>query len=170
MSRNGTDFGIQVSGTGDEWFTGPAQVADGLYLGDYGPDDANPDIGDSAITETAGLGGFAMATAPAIVRFVGGSVPDALATTRRMREITLGDNPRWSVPVLEFAGVPTGIDVSKVCRTGILPQINTGMAGREAGVGQVGAGLVTPPESIFPAALTRLAELTRERSAARTPA
>ena len=112
MSRNGTDFGIQVSGTGDEWFTGPAQVADGLYLGDYGPDDANPDIGDSAITETAGLGGFAMATAPAIVRFVGGSVPDALATTRRMREITLGDNPRWSVPVLEFAGVPTGIDVS----------------------------------------------------------
>ena len=170
MSRNGTDFGIQVSGTGDEWFTGPAQVADGLYLGDYGPDDANPDIGDSAITETAGLGGFAMATAPAIVRFVGGSVPDALATTRRMREITLGDNPRWSVPVLEFAGVPTGIDVSKVCRTGILPQINTGMAGREAGVGQVGAGLVTPPESIFPAALTRLAELTRERSASRTHA
>jgi hypothetical protein len=169
MSRNGTDFGIQVSGSGDQWFTGPAQVADGLYLGDFGPDDANPDIGDSAITETAGLGGFAMATAPAIVRFVGGSVPDALATTRRMREITLGDNPRWSVPVLDFAGVPTGIDVTRVCRTGILPQINTGMAGREAGVGQVGAGLVTPPESIFPAALARLAALTRERAAARTP-
>jgi hypothetical protein len=170
MSRNGTDFGIQVSGTGDEWFTGPAQVADGLYLGDYGPDDANPDIGDSAITETAGLGGFAMATAPAIVRFVGGSVPDALATTRRMREITLGENTRWSVPVLEFAGVPTGIDVSHVCRTGILPQINTGMAGREAGVGQVGAGLVTPPAEIFPKALSRLAELARQRAGARTPA
>jgi hypothetical protein len=169
MSRNGTDFGIQVAGTGDEWFTGPAQVADGLYLGDFGPDDANPDIGDSAITETAGLGGFAMATAPAIVRFVGGSVPDALATTRRMREITLGENPRWSVPVMEFAGVPTGIDVSKVCRTGILPQINTGMAGKVAGVGQVGAGLVTPPGEIFPKALARLAELTRERAAARTP-
>ena len=129
MSRNGTDFGIQVAGTGDEWFTGPAQVADGLFLGDYGPDDANPDIGDSAITETAGIGGFAMATAPAIVRLVGGTVPDALATTRRMHEITLGDNPRWSVPVLEFRGVPTGIDVTRVCRTGILPQINTGMAG-----------------------------------------
>jgi hypothetical protein len=169
MSRNGTDFGIQVSGTGDEWFTGPAQVADGLYLGDYGPDDANPDIGDSAITETAGLGGFAMATAPAIVRFVGGSVPDALATTRRMREITLGENPRWSIPVLEFAGVPSGIDVGAVCRTGILPQINTGMAGREAGVGQVGAGLVTPPAEIFPKALSRLAALARERAAARTP-
>ncbi len=161
MARNGTDFGIQVAGTGDEWFTGPAQLADGLYLGDYGPDDANPDIGDSAITETAGIGGFAMATAPAIVRFVGGSVPDALATTRRMHEITLGENPRWSVPVLEFQGTPTGIDVSKVCRTGILPQINTGMAGKVAGVGQVGAGLVTPPAEIFPKALARLAELAR---------
>ncbi|GAB6983975.1 YlbE family protein [Nocardioides pyridinolyticus] len=162
MSRNGTDFGIQVAGTGDEWFTGPAQLADGLFLGDYGPDDANPDIGDSAITETAGIGGFAMATAPAIVRFVGGSVPDALATTRRMHEITLGENPRWSVPVLEFQGTPTGIDVTLVCRTGILPQINTGMAGRVAGVGQVGAGLVTPPAEIFPKALARLARLAPE--------
>jgi hypothetical protein len=163
MARNGTDFGIQVAGTGDTWFTGPAQLADGLYLGDYGPDDANPDIGDSAITETAGLGGFAMATAPAIVRFVGGTVPDALATTRRMQEITLGENPRWSIPVLEFAGVPSGIDVSLVCRTGILPQINTGMAGKRAGVGQVGAGLVTPPAEIFPAALAELAGRARAR-------
>lgn len=164
MARNGTDFGIQVSGTGEEWFTGPAQVARGLFLGDFGPQDANPDIGDSAITETAGLGGFAMATAPAIVRLVGGSVPDALATTRRMHEICLGENPRWSVPVLEFQGVPAGIDVTRVCRTGILPQINTGMAGRVAGVGQVGAGLVTPPAEIFPAALARLAELARARA------
>jgi hypothetical protein len=163
MARNGTDFGIQVAGTGEEWFTGPAQLADGLFLGDYGPEDANPDIGDSAITETAGIGGFAMATAPAIVRFVGGSVPDALATTRRMHEITLGENPRWSVPVLEFQGTPTGIDVTKVCRTGILPQINTGMAGRLAGVGQVGAGLVTPPAEIFPKALARLAERSTAR-------
>ena len=164
MARNGTDFGIQVSGTGDEWFTGPAQVADGLFLGDYGPDDANADIGDSAITETAGIGGFAMATAPAIVRLVGGSVPDALATTRRMHEITLAENPRWSVPVLEFQGTPTGIDVSKVCRTQILPQINTGMAGRVAGVGQVGAGLVTPPAEIFPQALAALAQASAGRS------
>lgn len=166
MARNGTDFGIQVAGTGDEWFTGPAQLADGLFLGDYGPEDANPDIGDSAITETAGIGGFAMATAPAIVRFVGGSVPDALATTRRMHEITLAENPRWSVPVLDFQGTPTGIDVTRVCRTGILPQINTGMAGKVAGVGQVGAGLVTPPAEIFPKALARLAE----RAEPRTPA
>jgi Protein of unknown function (DUF1116) len=169
MARNGTDFGIQVAGTGDEWFTGPAQLADGLFLGDYGPDDANPDIGDSAITETAGIGGFAMATAPAIVRFVGGSVPDALATTRRMHEITLGENSRWSVPVLEFQGTPTGIDVTKVCRTGILPQINTGMAGKVAGVGQVGAGLVTPPAEIFPKALARLAESAARRGPAGVP-
>ena len=164
MARNGTDFGIQVAGTGDEWFTGPAQQIEGLLLGDFTPDDANPDIGDSAITETAGIGGFSMATAPAIVRLVGGTVPDALATTRRMGEITLAANPRWTIPVLEFAGAPTGIDVTKVCRTGILPQINTGMAGRKAGVGQVGAGLVTPPASIFPAALSALAARTRARA------
>ncbi len=171
MARNGTEFGIQTAGTGDAWFTGPAQVADGLFLGDYGPDDANPDIGDSAITETAGLGGFAMATAPAIVRLVGGSVPDALATTRRMHEITLGANPRWTVPVLDFQGTPTGIDVTRVCRTGILPQINTGMAGARAGVGQVGAGLVTPPAGIFPQALAALADLSRRRpQPRRTPA
>jgi hypothetical protein len=163
MARNGTDFGIQVAGTGERWFTGPAQLADGLFLADFGPDDANPDIGDSAITETAGLGGFSMATAPAIVRFVGGTVPDALATTRRMGEITLAANPRWTIPVLDFAGAPTGIDVTKVCRTGIMPQINTGMAGKRAGVGQVGAGLVTPPAEIFPAALTALAEAARQR-------
>ncbi|MGI8645495.1 MAG: DUF1116 domain-containing protein [Nocardioides sp.] len=164
MARNGTDFGIQTAGTGDTWFTGPAQLADGLFLGDYGPDDANPDIGDSAITETAGIGGFAMATAPAIVRLVGGTVPDALATTRRMHEITLGENPRWTIPVLEFQGTPTGIDVSLVCRTGVLPQINTGMAGKQAGVGQVGAGLVTPPAEVFPKALAALAARTRSRA------
>lgn len=159
MARNGTDFGVQVSGSGDAWFTAPALVPEGLYLGAFGPDDANPDIGDSAITETAGLGGFAMAAAPAIVRFVGGTVADALATTRRMYEITLSEHPVFTVPVLDFQGAPCGIDVTRVVRTGILPQINTGMAGRVAGTGQIGAGLVTPPAEIFPAALRRLAEL-----------
>src|SRR5215472_12601898 len=147
MARNGTDFGIQVSGTGDAWFTAPALT----------PEDANPDIGDSAITETAGLGGFAMAAAPAIVRFVGGTVAVALATTRRMYEITLAEHPLFQVPALDFRGTPAGIDTTLVARTGILPQINTGMAGRVAGTGQVGAGLVTPPAGIFPAALRALA-------------
>jgi hypothetical protein len=162
MSRNGTDFGIQTAGTGDTWFTAPALLADGLFLGSYGPDDANPDIGDSAITETAGIGGFAMAAAPAIVRFIGGTVPDALATTQRMYEITLADNPAYQVPILEFRGTPTGIDVTKVVRTGILPQINTGMAGKVAGTGQVGAGLVTPPAECFTAALDGLARAAPE--------
>jgi hypothetical protein len=157
MARNGTDFGIQVSGTGDAWFTGPASVPEGLFLGSYGPEDANPDIGDSAITETIGLGGFAMAGAPAIVRFVGGTVPDAMRTTREMYEITLAENPAYALPVLDFRGAPTGIDVTRVIRTGLLPQINTGMAGRVPGTGQVGAGLVTPPMECFVSAVHALA-------------
>ena len=158
MCRNGTDFGIRVSGTGGEWFTGPAGVPRGLFLAGFGPDDANPDIGDSAITETVGIGGMSMAAAPAIVRFVGGAVPDALATTRRMYEITTGENPAFAIPILEFRGAPTGIDVTRVLRTSILPQINTGMAGRVAGTGQVGAGLVTPPMECFTAAIAALAD------------
>jgi hypothetical protein len=163
MARNGTDFGIQTAGTGERWFTAPANTPDGLFLGGYGPDDANPDIGDSAITETAGIGGLAMATAPAIVRFVGGSVPDALATTQRMYDITVGENPAYGIPILDFRGTPTGIDVAKVVRSGVLPQINTGMAGRVAGTGQVGAGLVTPPMECFTAALDALAAAAPRR-------
>jgi Protein of unknown function (DUF1116) len=158
MARNGTDFGIQVAGTGDQWFTAPALTPQGLFLGDYGPDDASPDIGDSAITETAGLGGFAMAAAPAIAALVGGTAADALRTTRRMYEITLAEHPRYRVPALEFRGTPVGIDVTLVARTGILPQINTGMAGKVAGTGQVGAGLVTPPSEVFLGALHALAQ------------
>jgi hypothetical protein len=158
MARNGTEFGIQVAGTGDRWFTGPAGVPDGLYLGAYGPADANPDIGDSTITETTGVGGFAMAAAPAIVRFIGGEVPDALAATQRMYEITLAEHPAFQVPILDFRGTPTGIDVTKVVRTGILPVVNTGIAGRVAGTGQVGAGLVSPPAEVFTQALSCLAK------------
>jgi hypothetical protein len=159
MARNGTDFGIQLSGTGDQWFTGPANTPEGLYLGAFGPEDANPDIGDSAITETGGIGGFAMAAAPAIVKFVGGEVADAIEATRLMYEITLAESPTYQVPVLGFRGTPTGIDATLVTRTGILPHINTGMAGKVAGTGQVGAGLVNPPAEIFPAAVAALAEL-----------
>jgi hypothetical protein len=161
MARNGTDFGIQVSGAGDTWFTAQALTPQGLYLAGYGPADANPDIGDSAITETAGLGGFAMAAAPAIVRLVGGTAASAVASTLRMREITLAEHPLYQVPALDFSGTPAGIDVTLVVRTRILPQINTGMAGRVAGTGQVGAGLVTPPPEVFPAALRELAARSR---------
>ena len=171
MARNGTDFGIQTSGTGDRWFTAPANTPEGLFLAGYGAGDANPDIGDSAITETAGVGGFAMAAAPAIARLVGGTAASAVATTRLMYEITLGENPAFTVPALDFRGTPTAIDVSRVVRTGVLPQINTGMAGRVAGTGQVGAGLVTPPMECFTQALGALAELARaDAETARTDA
>jgi hypothetical protein len=158
MARNGTDFGIQLAGTGDRWFTGPAQVPDGLFLGDYTFEDANPDIGDSTITETSGVGGFAMAAAPAIVRFVGGEVSDALAATRSMYEITLAEHPSYQIPILGFRGTPVGIDASLVVRTGVVPFVNTGIAGKEPGTGQVGAGLVSPPMEAFSAAITALAE------------
>jgi hypothetical protein len=157
MARNGTDFGLRLSGTGERWFTGPAQHVEGLYFPGYGPEDACPDIGDSAITETAGLGGFAMAAAPAIVRFVGGSTDLALATTRAMYDITCAESETFRVPVLGFRGTPLGIDCREVVHTGLLPQINSGIAHREAGIGQIGAGLVRPPLGVFTAALGGLA-------------
>lgn len=158
MARNGTEFGIRVSGLGDRWFTGPASVIDGLYLPGYGPEDAARDIGDSVITETAGIGGFAMAAAPAIVKFVGGSPADAIAFTMQMYEITVGENDTYQIPALDFRGTPTAIDVRKVVETGILPAINTGIAHREPGVGMVGAGLVKPPAGCFTEAFAAFAQ------------
>ncbi|MQA72902.1 MAG: DUF1116 domain-containing protein [Solirubrobacterales bacterium] len=157
MARNGTDFGIRLSGTGETWFTGPAGRVEGLYFPGYGDADANPDLGDSAITETVGLGGFAMGAAPAIVRFVGGDSELALATTRSMYDIACGESEAFRVPALGFRGTPLGIDAREVVHTGLLPQINTGIAHREPGVGQIGAGLVTPPMEAFAAAVGALA-------------
>lgn len=158
MARNGTDFGIRVSGLKDQWFTGPAQIIDGLFFPGYSKEDANPDIGDSAITETCGLGAFSMASAPAIVKFVGGAARDALNYTLKMYEITDGESEAFQIPALDFRGSPTGINILKVCELGILPQINTGIAHRDAGVGQVGAGLVNPPQECFEKALEAYAE------------
>jgi uncharacterized protein DUF1116 len=156
MARNGTEFGIRVSGLGDQWFTGPSQVPRGLYFAGQAAEDASPDMGDSAITETAGLGGFAMAAAPAIVQFVGGTVTDAIGHTRRMYEITIGESQAYSLPILDFRGTPTGVDVRLVVQTGVLPQINTGIASRRAGIGQIGAGVVNPPMDCFTKALHAL--------------
>ena len=158
MARNGTDFGIRVSGLGDDWFTAPAQVPDGLYFSGFSAADANADIGDSTITETAGIGGFAMAAAPAIVTFVSGTPKDAVNTTMEMYEITETDHLHFTIPALDFRGTPTGIDIRKVVELGITPRINTGIAHRDAGVGQVGAGLVRPPMEVFEAALIAYAE------------
>jgi hypothetical protein len=158
MARNGTDFGIRVSGLGERWFTAPAQIPRGLYFPGYGDADANADIGDSTITETAGIGGFAMASAPAIVTFVSGTPQDALDATMEMYEITYAEHKNFTIPVLGFRGTPTGVDLRKVIETGITPRVNTGIAHKEPGIGQIGAGLVRPPMEIFEQALVAFAE------------
>ncbi len=158
MARNGTDFGIRVSGLGDRWFVAPADIPKGLYFPGFKEEDANPDIGDSTITETVGLGAFAMAAAPAIVTFVGGTPREATNATLEMYEITVAENPAFQIPYLDFRGTPTGIDIRKVIETGIVPRINTGIAHREAGIGQIGAGLVRAPLKCFEEALVAAAE------------
>ncbi len=157
MARNGTDFGIQVSGTGDRWYTAPANTPKGVLFTGFTDDDVNPDIGDSTIMETYGIGGFAMACAPAIVRFVGGSAALADEKTTTMYEITLTENSHLQIASMDFRGSPTGIDVTRVVGTGLVPAVNTGMAGRIAGTGQVGAGLVDPPMRCFEDAVAALA-------------
>ena len=158
MARNGTDFGIRLSGTADQWFTAPAPPVDGLYLGGFTEEDASPDIGDSTITETVGLGGFAMAAAPAIVGFVGGTAAGAVRRTLAMYEITMAEHPAYQIPMLEFRGTPVGIDAARVVRTGVRPQINTGVAGKVPGTGMVGAGLVEAPLECFVDGMNALAD------------
>ncbi len=159
MSRNGVDFGINVSGLEGQWFTAPCLKPKALYFPGYSEDDANPDMGDSAIVECYGIGGFAMGAAPAVTRFVGGDgLAGAIRTTEEMGRITVGSNPDLPMPNMDFAGVATGIDLRRVVETGLLPVINTGVAHRLPGVGQVGAGVVTPPMDIMIAALRAFAE------------
>jgi hypothetical protein len=159
MCRNGTDFGVRVAGLGARWFTAPVEMPQGLYFPGYSAADANPDIGDSAILEAVGLGAFSMAAAPAVAGFVGaGGFNDALGYSRAMAEITLARHPKWPIPALEFTGAPTAIDIRRVAETGIAPAINTGIAHRKAGVGQVGAGVARAPLACFEQALAALAD------------
>ncbi len=158
MARNGTDFGIRVSGLGDRWFTAPVAVPKGLYFPGFKAEDASGDIGDSTITETAGIGGFAMASAPAIVTFVSGTPKDAINATLEMFEICYAEHKYFTMPPLDFRGTPTGIDIRKVVEKGITPRVNTGIAHRDAGVGQIGAGLVRPPMAMFEDALVAFAQ------------
>ncbi|MBI2153023.1 MAG: DUF1116 domain-containing protein [Candidatus Rokubacteria bacterium] len=158
MARNGTEFGIRVAGCGARWFTAPVNTPEGLFFPGFGPADANPDIGDSAIVETIGLGAMAMAASPPVARFVGaGGLAEALRVTEEMREITLGEHPHFRIPTQDGRGAPVGVDVRRVVATGITPLINTGIAGRKAGTGQVGAGVVRAPLGCFTAALEALA-------------
>lgn len=159
IARNGSETGIRVSGLGDQWFTAPAPMIEGVYFPGFGPEDANPDLGDSAITETIGLGSMAMAGAPAVVEYVGGTPQFALETTMKMYEITAAENETFKLPSLHFRGTPLGIDIRKVVRTGITPVINTGIACKRAGVGQIGAGLTAVPMACFEKALEAFSEL-----------
>lgn len=158
VARNGTDFGIRISGLGERWFTAPAPRVKGLYFTGFSEDDANPDLGDSTICETYGIGGFAMAAAPAIVQFVGGAATDAERMTRAMYRITVGESSNYRIPALDFRGTPTGIDLLKVVEQALVPVVNTGIAHREPGIGQVGAGLVEPPLACFEEALVAFGE------------
>ncbi|MGC5325202.1 DUF1116 domain-containing protein [Brevibacillus sp. SYSU BS000544] len=159
MARNGVEFGIRVSGMpGNTWFTGPAQKVIGPMFAGYKPEDSGLDIGDSAITETYGIGGFAMATAPAIVALVGGTVEEAIGFSTKMKEITTAENPNVTIPLLNFQGIASGIDTRKVVQTGILPVINTAIAHKEPGIGMIGAGITYPPVDCFEKALLALSE------------
>ena len=158
MCRNGTDFGIRVSGLGDQWFTAPVEMPEGLYFAGFTEADANPDMGDSTIVETIGLGGFAMGASPAVAGFVGaGAASDAAVFTKNMSEITCAENAEWSIPGMDYLGVPTGIDIRKVVEVGMTPTINTGIAHKEPGIGQVGAGVVRAPMKCFSDALRAFA-------------
>lgn len=154
MTRNGRDFGVRISGMGDEWFTAPVNMPDGLYFTGFTADDANPDIGDSAITETVGVGAMAMIAAPGVTRFVGaGGFEDALRVSNEMERICVTHNPNWTIPTWDFKGACMGIDIRKVVATGITPLINTGIAHKKAGIGQVGAGTARAPIGCFEKAL-----------------
>ena len=159
MSRNGTNFGIKISALGEQWFEAPVNNPKGLFFPGYTEADANPDIGDSAITETFGIGGFAMGSSPAVVRFVGASsIDEAIAYSKEMQDICVGLSPHYIIPTMNFIGTATGIDARKVVQTGSLPVINTGMAHKQPGIGQVGAGIVKAPYDCFAKAVEAFAE------------
>ena len=159
ISRNGRDVGIRVSGLGDRWFTAPSPEVEALFFSGYGPQDACPDLGDSAIVECIGLGGMVIAASPAIVPFLGAdSFQASMDSTNDMYEITVGESPHYAVPTLNMRGAPTGIDVLKVVETGIVPSIHTAVAHREAGHGMVGAGISRLPMVLFHDALLALSE------------
>ena len=158
MARNGTDFGIRIAGLPGQWFVAPAGRVKGLYFPGFTEADANLDMGDSTITETAGFGGMAIAGAPAIVKFVGGVPQDAIDATLEMYEICAAEHETFLIPVLNFRGTPVGIDVRRVVETGISPRLNTGIAHKDPGVGQVGAGLLRAPIGCFVQAFEAMRE------------
>ncbi len=158
IARNGVTTAIRVSGLGNQWFESPSELPAGLYFPGFAASDANPDLGDSAICETSGLGAFALAASPALVQLVGGTVAEAIAYSREMQQIAVARNSALSLPNLDFVGTPCGIDIRKVVDSGIRPLLTTGIAHKEAGIGQIGAGIVRTPMGCYSQALRALAK------------
>ena len=163
MCRNGTEFGIQVSGLGDAWFTAPAPTVEGLYLPGYSAVDAGLDMGDSAIAETVGWGAFTLGGAPGILPLVGGTFDEALRLTREMRKITTAVHPTYRLPALGFEGTSVGIDIRKVVQLNLAPVIDTAIAHRQAGHPIIGAGLTRAPLECFVKALRAFGEKYKSR-------
>ena len=157
IARNGVTTAIRVSGLGRRWFEAPSDMPVGLFFPGFSQEDANADLGDSAICETAGFGGSSLAASPALLQLVGGTVREAIAYSREMLDIAVARNPGLSLPALDFTGAPCGIDIRKVVDSGIRPVLTTGIAHRQAGVGQIGAGIVRAPMACFTQAVTALA-------------
>jgi hypothetical protein len=157
IARNGRTTAIRVSGLGKAWFEAPSDSPVGLFFPGFTQEMANPDLGDSAICETAGFGGFSLAASPALVQLVGGTVGAAMDYSREMADVCVARNPGLALPNLDFAGAPCGIDIRKVVDSGIRPVLTTGIAHREAGVGQIGAGIVRTPLACYTQALNALA-------------
>lgn len=157
MSRNGTTFGIRLAGS-DHWHvTASPPVGEALYYAGHGPDDAAPDIGDSAVLELVGLGGPAAGNSPAVAAFLGGTMADAARATETFRRICVGASSRFVLPALGFSGTPVGVDVRAVVELGLTPKVTTGILAARSGEGQVGAGVATAPLDCFVAALLDLA-------------
>jgi hypothetical protein len=168
ITRNGTDMALQIAGLPGRWFGAPAApVQDALLREGHTEADAALDIGDSAVIECIGLGGMAVAASPAVAAFFGGGAADAIARTELMGQITVARSRRFTIPALDFAGSPVGIDARLAAELDITPQITTGVLHASSGAGQIGAGVAHQPVEPFrDAVLALAAELDGSRAPA----
>ena len=158
MTRNGVDFGIKVSGLGDKWFLGPAEKIRGFMFPGYRVEESELDIGDSAISETRGLGGTALSASPSQARLLGEDFQEAVNHTKAMKAVSIGEDPLFRIPYMNFTGVPVGIDIRKVVATGTVPKIDTGMAHKQGDHGIIGTGITEAPMIVFKRSLAAFAK------------
>jgi hypothetical protein len=145
-------FAIRLAGLGDQWFEGPPPVHEGKLFRGHTEDEITWMGGESPITETVGLGGFAQACALSLQDYQGGSAGIMIERNRQMYEITYGENVTYRIPLFDFRGTPTAIDARRVLATGITPVMDVGLAGRDGG--QIGAGIIRAPRECFELAMS----------------